>query len=286
MLKKTLPALLLLFLLGPTACVRAKLYRAELTTRAATEGREKVLQQELADRKAETSRLTEAVGSLNRMVGNQETRMEQITTDLTKCGQEMGKSATKLASEKMALEKELTATKASLTQCTDTLQRIQKARQQYEQLLKELQGVLATALRDQESAGVIVAVAGQTVTLVLPDKVLFDPKGLEISLASKPVFTTLAILLTSCPELDAEVVAYTDNALPKDRTLKDTWTWSLQRATNVVRTLIQEYNVNANQLTPVGRGEFYPLTSNDTPEGRQQNRRTVVVLHPTSASSK
>ncbi|MEZ4892310.1 MAG: hypothetical protein R2778_04760 [Saprospiraceae bacterium] len=54
---------------------------------------------------------------------------------------------------------------------------------------------------------------------------------------------------------------------------------SFQRATNVVRALIGEFNVNANQLTPVGR-EFYPLTSNETAEGRMKNRRTVVAFRP------
>ena len=43
---------------------------------------------------------------------------------------------------------------------------------------------------------------------------------------------------------------------------------------------IRDFNVNANQLTPIGKGEFYPITSNETPDGRQKNRRTVVVLRP------
>jgi chemotaxis protein MotB len=47
-----------------------------------------------------------------------------------------------------------------------------------------------------------------------------------------------------------------------------------------VRLLVRDFNVNANQLTPVGKGEFYPLTSNATAEGRQKNRRTVLVLRP------
>jgi len=64
----------------------------------------------------------------------------------------------------------------------------------------------------------------------------------------------------------------------KEKTIKDTWDWSLQHATNVVRMLIREFNTNANQLMPVARGEFYPMTSNETPEGRSKNRRTVMVF--------
>ncbi|MCK6694482.1 MAG: hypothetical protein L6Q97_20590 [Thermoanaerobaculia bacterium] len=47
-----------------------------------------------------------------------------------------------------------------------------------------------------------------------------------------------------------------------------------------MRLLIRDFNINANQLTPVAKGEFYPLTSNETAEGRQRNRRTVFVIYP------
>ncbi len=278
MIKRIFVALFLP-LLSLHACVRPKLYRAELEARSASEGREKVLGQELADRKTETAKLTEEVGSLNRVVGNQEAEINRLNKELEERIQQMGKSASIMTSEKMTLEKELVATRAELALCRDTLHQIQQARQQYTGRLDELQGILAAALRDQESSGVTVTVTGDAVTLLLPDKLLFDAKGLDVTAAAKSVLTTLAILLTSRPELDAEVVSYTDNVLP-NRVLKDTWSWSLVRAVNVVRALVQEYNVNANQLSPVGRGEFYPLTSNETPEGRQQNRRTVIVLHP------
>ncbi|MEZ4919872.1 MAG: OmpA family protein [Saprospiraceae bacterium] len=80
------------------------------------------------------------------------------------------------------------------------------------------------------------------------------------------------------PEINVLIEAHTDNKLPKSKTIEDSWDWSQQRATNILRILVTEYNVNANQLTPVGKGEFYPITSNETAEGRQANRRTTFVL--------
>ncbi|MEI6410943.1 MAG: OmpA family protein, partial [Bacteroidota bacterium] len=136
----------------------------------------------------------------------------------------------------------------------------------------------------EKTEGASIAIEDETVQLTLPDKSLFETTGLNVSAAGKNLLTPLANFLAERPELDIDVVAYTDNVLPKDnKSLKDTWDWSLQRATNIVRLLIREYNVNANQLTPVGRGEFYPVTSNETADGRQQNRRTVVVFRPVLA---
>jgi chemotaxis protein MotB len=104
---------------------------------------------------------------------------------------------------------------------------------------------------------------------------------LGIPATGKNLLQILAEFLAARPSLDVDVAAYTDNVLPpKEKTLKDTWDWSLQRATNVVRLMIREFNTNANQLTPVAKGEFYPVTSNETPEGRAKNRRTVFLIHP------
>jgi chemotaxis protein MotB len=118
----------------------------------------------------------------------------------------------------------------------------------------------------------------ERVLIALPDGGLFESNGLAISASGKNILKAVAELLAMRPEVDVYVEAHTDNALPKDKNIKDTWDWSLTRAVTLVRLLISEYNVNANQLTPVAKGEFYPLTSNETPEGRKKNRRTVLVL--------
>ncbi len=277
MLKKACSILFLLFLILP-ACVRAKLYRTELAARSAAEGRELILQEEVTARKAEVASLTDNVGTLNRTIGNQETELRQIAADLAEQTQQMGKSASKLTSEKMELEKALAATKDELLECNLSLLQLRETRRQLDIVLGTIRDTLNTAFKDQ--TGVSVAIEAETVTVTIADKNLFDNKGLQLSTAAKIILTELAKILTSRPELDMEVVTYTDNMPPKNSNLYDSWDWSLFRATNIVRALIQDYNVNANQLTPVGRGEFYPLTSNETAEGRQRNRRTVIVLHP------
>lgn len=261
------------------ACVKPKIYRAELATRQAAEAREKVLVQELLDRKRETAELTKQVGDLNRLIGNQEEEIKDLNAELKTRTQKMGESSSKLATEKAALENELAAANDELARCNAKVQRDQKVRNERDKIRNDLKKTLAAKYANQQ--GVAVAAIGETVTLTLPDISLFDPKGgLEISVSGRSLLTPLAQFLTTRPELDVEVVSYTDNALPKDKTLQDTWDWSLRRATNLTRLLIRDFNVNANQLTPVGRGEFYPLASNESAEGRQKNRRTVIVFHP------
>ena len=267
-------------LLLVAACVKPKIYRAELTARQAAQARETVLNRELTDRKIETGHLAKEVGDLNRTLGQQEEQIKMLKEDLAARTQQMGESASKLATEKTALERNLTQITEALEQRNSVLTRVQKVQQDREKRLKELENALIKGFVPKSATGVTIAAVGETILITLPDAAIFDPNGLTISAAGKELLPPLANFLLARPDLDVDIVAYTDNVLPKDKTLKDTWDWSLVRATNIVRWLIQDFNVNANQLTPVGRGEFYPVASNETPEGRQKNRRTAVVVRP------
>ena len=55
---------------------------------------------------------------------------------------------------------------------------------------------------------------------------------------------------------------------------------SCLRASSVVQALINQYGVEPKRLTAGGRGEFNPVTSNDTEVGKQRNRRTQIIITP------
>jgi chemotaxis protein MotB len=271
--------LLILTIAGMSACVKPKIYKAEVRTRELGEARESVFVKELQDRKAETAKLIDMVGALNRTIGNQETMLADLRTELSSRTQQMGESSSKLISEKIALEKELAATKAQLDNRIAIVQKVRSAQTERKLQLDNLKNNLTKVF--EKSEGVAIAMEGETVVVNFNDKYLFDLAGINVNTNGKSLLSNLAGYLSNHPDIDVDIVAFTDNALPKDnKVLKDTWEWSLLRATTLVRLLIRDYNINANQMTPVGKGEFYPITSNETPEGRQRNRRTLVVFRP------
>ncbi len=271
--------LLILTIAGMSACVKPKIYKAEVRARELGEAREGVFVKELQDRKAETAKLTEMVGALNRTIGNQETTLADLRTELSSRTQQMGESSSKLISEKISLEKELAATKAQLDNRIGIVQKVRSAQTERKLQLDNLKNSISNVF--EKSEGVAIALDGETVVVNLNDKYLFDLTGININTNGKSLLSNLAGYLSTHPDMDVDIVAFTDNALPKDnKILKDTWEWSLLRASTMVRLLIRDYNINANQMTPVGKGEFYPITSNETPEGRQKNRRTLIVFRP------
>ena len=52
------------------------------------------------------------------------------------------------------------------------------------------------------------------------------------------------------------------------------------RASSVVQELQNTYGVDPKRLTAAGRGEYNPITSNSTPEGKNRNRRTQIIITP------
>ena len=268
-------------LLSLGACVKSSLYRAELSNRSAAEAREKVLVMELVERRKEAADLILKVSDCNKTVGRQESDMVNLNNELKSRTQSLGESSSKLSAEKTTVEKDLITTRDQLKAKEAIVDKVKAAQQKRAKTNSDLEQALVQAYVSKMETGINVVVENDQIQLTLPDRALFEPSGLQISAEGKILLDSLAKFLSTRPDLDVEIVAYTDNVVPpKEKTLKDTWDWSLQRATNVVRLLIREYNVNANQLSPIGRGEFYPLTSNETAEGRQKNRRTVVVLRP------
>lgn len=268
-------------LLLTSACVKQRIYRAELAARSAAEGREKVLIQEVLQRRKEVADLTKNTETLARDLGKQDEEIADLKEELGATTRSMGESSTKLASEKTALEKNLAATNLTLDQRNALIKKIRSVQDKRKSILSELESDLIKLYFPFSNLGVTAITEGESIMLTLPDAALFDVSEVNISAKGRDLLQPLAEFMAARPALSVEVLAYTDNVLPaKEKSLKDTWDWSLLRATNVVRMLTRDFNVNANQITPIGKGEFYPVTSNETAEGRQKNRRTVVILRP------
>ena len=62
--------------------------------------------------------------------------------------------------------------------------------------------------------------------------------------------------------------------------IRNNWDLSTLRASSVVQALQNTYGVDPKRLTAAGRGEYNPVASNDTPEGKMRNRRTQIIITP------
>ena len=144
-------------------------------------------------------------------------------------------------------------------------------------LAVNLKGVLSQGISDQD---VNIQVDKTVVFVNISDKMLFYSGRSDITPRATEVLGKIAKIIESRPDLEVMVEGYTDNMPISSSCMKDNWDLSVKRATSVVRVLQQEYNIDPNRLIAAGRGEYNALASNETIEGRSQNRRTRIIILP------
>lgn len=116
----------------------------------------------------------------------------------------------------------------------------------------------------------------------LSNTLLFETASIDINSEGKKTLQKLASLLkNNASSLDIWVEGHTDNmpVTGTDLPFKDNWQLSALRASVVVKVLV-ENGISPQSIVAAGHGEHLPITSNNTAEGKSENRRIEIVLMP------
>lgn len=143
-------------------------------------------------------------------------------------------------------------------------------------LVQSLKGVLGN-LDDQD---IDVKVDKGVVFINISDKLLFKSGSYTISGDAKQVLGKVAAVVKNKPDFEFMVEGHTDNVPIKSNVIRDNWDLSVMRATEIVRVLQKDFNIAPERMTAAGRSYYVPIASNDTNEGKAQNRRTRIVVLP------
>jgi chemotaxis protein MotB len=139
---------------------------------------------------------------------------------------------------------------------------------------------LKGALSDINDTDVEIKVEKGEVFISISDKMLFRSGSSDVSDKAMTVLGKVAQVLNSKPEIEFMVEGHTDNVAIKNNCIADNWDLSVKRATSVIRILQNKFNIDPKRMTAGGRGEYIPLKTNDTAEGKAANRRTRIVILP------
>ena len=147
-------------------------------------------------------------------------------------------------------------------------------------LNKILTGRISRSLNDVDSKDLDIKVIKGVVFISLSDKMMFKSGKAEISDKANDVLLKLAKIINDYRDYEVLIEGHTDNVPIHTSCIKDNWDLSALRATAIARKLQSDFGVDPARLTAGGHGEWVPKATNDTPEGRSQNRRTEVILLP------
>lgn len=125
-----------------------------------------------------------------------------------------------------------------------------------------------------------VSVEKGVVYISLADKLLFKSGSYQVTDRAKEILGKVALIVKDKPTFECMVEGHTDNVPIKNPVLQDNWDLSVKRATSIVRILQNDFGIEPSRLVASGRGEYVPLTGNDTAEGRSTNRRTRILVLP------
>jgi chemotaxis protein MotB len=140
---------------------------------------------------------------------------------------------------------------------------------------------LKGAVGSMDDKDINIKIDKGVVYIDISDKLLFKSGSYVVNEGAKSVLGKVAKVLMNQPNIEFMVEGHTDNVPYKSNgTITDNWDLSVKRATSVVRILQNQYNIPAARMTAAGRGEYVPVMSNDTAEGKAANRRTRIVILP------
>jgi len=126
-----------------------------------------------------------------------------------------------------------------------------------------------------QGTGVSVTRSGNNIILNMPGNVTFQTNSADINAGFYPVLNSVGIVLKEFDKTIVDVAGHADGTGPEDKNMELS-----QRRAGSVSSYLAAQGINAQRLVTTGYGEARPIASNDTTEGRQQNRRVEITLVP------
>jgi chemotaxis protein MotB len=149
--------------------------------------------------------------------------------------------------------------------------------------MKKLKETLSKSLKAFEGKGLTIEQRNGKVYVSMENKLLFQTGSWAVNDEGKKAVVLVGKVLSDNPDISVLIEGHTDN----DKILgsigggiENNWDLSTKRATAIVTILSENKGINKQNLTAAGRGEFAPLMSNESAEGKAKNRRIEIVLTP------
>lgn len=229
---------------------------------------------------------------------------QSLSNELTKCNSDVASLQAQLEGVKNlnqsdkesvkvlenALDKCLNAQSSGSMNITKLIEQIDSSNKYIKQLINSknksdslnlvLTNNLTKSLSREELKDIDVQVQKGVVFISLSDNMLYRSGSYEISPAANDVLSKIAKIIKDYPTYDVMVEGNTDNVPISRENIRNNWDLSALRASSVVQALQTKHGVDPKRMTAGGRGEYNTVATNATPEGRNKNRRTEIIILP------
>ena len=216
------------------------------------------------------------VRNLQTQLDNANKANDQLRSDLNDVKNALSKSMDQNSQGNVNISKlvdEINASNKYIKQLVD-------AKSKSDSLNIALTNKLTRSLNTDELRDVDVKVLKGVVYISLSDQMLFKSGSYEVTSQAKQTLEKIAKILKDFKDFDVLVEGNTDNVPISKTNIRNNWDLSALRASSVVQYLQNECGINPSRLSAAGRGEYNPITDNDTETGKSRNRRTEIIITP------
>ncbi|MCK6617828.1 MAG: OmpA family protein [Cyclobacteriaceae bacterium] len=233
-----------------------------------------------ADLKSKTARLAE----LNQEYDKLNAYYKNLLTSSGKLNRDMAQQQEQL----LAIQNSLERTRRMNDSLSTSLSEREKKVRELEAVLaakdkavNDLKNKISNALLNFKENDLTVNVKNGKVYVSLAEQLLFASGSTEVDAKGVTALQQLAKAVKDQRDINIMVEGHTDNVpiSRKSQYMQDNWDLSVMRATAITKILTKA-GVSPKQITAAGRGEFTPLAANDTPQNKQKNRRTEIIITP------
>ena len=248
------------------------------------------LQTELDKVKAERDKLASDYAATKKNLDNLKASYAALEKDSNEALESNIKKNRELLAQLEAKEKALAAEQDRLNKLKKDLEASSKRLAELEKMIadkdaamKKLKETLSKSLKAFEGKGLTVTERDGKVYVSMENKLLFESGSWTVGSEGKKAVDLVGKVLADNPDISVLIEGHTDNDKITGTIgggVENNWDLSTKRATAIVNILSANAKVKKENLTAAGRGEYAPLMSNETAEGKAKNRRIEIILTP------
>lgn len=236
----------------------------------------KELNDKFLDTKDQLTSTKEQLAVSNERVANLEQQLQAAKRDYARLQKSLDKSLTASNMTTMNISKLVD----QINESNQYIRHLVEVKSKSDSLNMVLTNNLTRSLSKEELKEVDVQVLKGVVYISLADNMLYKSGSYEINDRAAETLSKIAKIIMDYSDYDVLVEGNTDNVPISRENIRNNWDLSCLRASSVVQYLQNNYGVDPKRLTAGGRGEYNPLTTNDTEVGKQRNRRTQIIITP------
>ncbi|TDX02364.1 OmpA/MotB family protein [Dinghuibacter silviterrae] len=244
-----------------SGCVATRKFRASQEANATLRADSLAQAQKIAQLESQSQQQQQQISDLNNKVSDLNKQAGQLSSDVANKQNQLGQSQQQLAEQQAKLE------------------HLQALMDQQKRATQEIRKRMGDALTGFSPNELTVSVKNGKVYVSMQESLLFPSGSAVVNPKGKLALGKLAEALNKDTSITVDIEGHTDS-VPIHIRYIDNWDLSTSRSNAIVRILTKTYGVDPTRVIASGHSQYDPVETNSTPEGRQLNRRTEVILSP------